>query len=88
MKSLAEAKTALIKIKEIISHINENDWDERIEIDVMDLAQKYGDRGAVLWPMRVALSGLDKSPGPVEIAKSLGRKETLKRIDEAVAKIN
>lgn len=36
--------------------------------------------GDYLWPMRVALSGRQASPGPFEIADVLGREETLKKI--------
>lgn len=43
--------------------------------------------GDVLWPMRVALSGLQNSPGPLEIAEVLGKEETLVRIKKAVDKI-
>jgi nondiscriminating glutamyl-tRNA synthetase len=38
------------------------------------------DRGKLLWPLRVALSGKEKSPGPFEIAEILGKEKTLKRI--------
>ena len=41
-------------------------------------------RGAVLWPLRVALSGKEKSPDPFTIAGLLGKKETLSRIAEAL----
>lgn len=42
------------------------------------------DLGALLWPLRVALSGQRTSPGPFEIIKILGREETLKRIQRAI----
>jgi nondiscriminating glutamyl-tRNA synthetase len=38
------------------------------------------DRGHVLWPMRVALSGKEHSPGPFEIAAALGREATCARL--------
>lgn len=41
------------------------------------------DRGRLLWPLRVALSGREKSPGPFEIAEILGKEKTLKRIEQA-----
>jgi len=41
-------------------------------------------RGAVLWPLRVALSGKEKSPDPFTIAGLLGKTETLNRIAQAV----
>jgi len=46
-----------------------------------------GDRGAVYWPLRVALSGKKKSPDPIEIIKILGPKETKERINEAKKKL-
>ncbi len=43
--------------------------------------------GDVLWPMRVALSGRKASPSPFEIAGILGKEETLRRLDQAIAKL-
>ena len=40
--------------------------------------------GDVLWPMRVALSGREKSPGPFEIASILGKDTSVKRIKRAI----
>ena len=44
---------------------------------------KVGDRGYLLWPLRVALTGKDASAGPFEIADILGKEKTIKRIKEA-----
>jgi len=44
--------------------------------------------GDVFWPVRVALSGLEKSPPPEQIAEVLGRKETLSRISRAIRILN
>lgn len=41
--------------------------------------------GENLWPLRVALSGHEASPGPFEIAGALGKIETLNRIKTAIA---
>ncbi|MBI4995078.1 glutamate--tRNA ligase [Candidatus Peregrinibacteria bacterium] len=43
--------------------------------------------GSVLWPMRVALSGQENSPGPFEIAEVLGREKTVERLTEAFKKL-
>lgn len=43
--------------------------------------------GDVFWPVRVALSGKEKSPSPVELAVALGRDESVKRIEKAIAKL-
>lgn len=43
--------------------------------------------GQVLWPIRVALSGLEKSPNFSTLMVYLGKVETLKRLDFALSKI-
>lgn len=43
--------------------------------------------GDVFWPVRVALSGEEKSPSPVELAVALGEDETVERIEQAVKKL-
>jgi glutamyl/glutaminyl-tRNA synthetase len=45
------------------------------------------DRGVVYWPLRVALTGKEKSPDPVDVMEVLGREKTLQRIDEAIRKL-
>lgn len=37
-------------------------------------------RGDTLWPMRVALTGQDHSPGPFEVASVIGKSETIRRL--------
>ncbi len=41
-------------------------------------------RGAVLWPLRVALSGQAASPDPMEIMQVIGKEESLARIERAL----
>jgi glutamyl-tRNA synthetase len=43
--------------------------------------------GDVFWPVRVALSGEERSPSPVELMVALGKEESLKRIEKAVEKL-
>lgn len=45
-------------------------------------------RGDVLWPLRFALSGVDKSPDPFTIASILGKEETLERLKTASVKLS
>ena len=40
--------------------------------------------GEVLWPMRVALTGQEKSPTPFEVAEILGKEKSLKRLEIAI----
>ncbi|OIO19533.1 MAG: glutamate--tRNA ligase [Candidatus Magasanikbacteria bacterium CG1_02_32_51] len=61
---------------------------EELEVGVLAWIKDKGlGNGDVLWPMRVALSGLNNSPGPLEIAGVLGKEKTLARIKIAVDKI-
>jgi len=61
---------------------------EKLEEKVLPWIKESGfGNGDVLWPMRVALSGLKNSPGPFEIAGILGKEKTLKRLDEAIQKM-
>ncbi len=45
------------------------------------------DKGKILWPLRVALSGKNASPGPFEIIEILGVKKSIERIREAEKKV-
>ena len=49
-------------------------------------AEKMENRGNLLWPLRVALTGKKNSAGPMEIMEALGKEETLKRIKKAIQK--
>src|SRR3989344_4080992 len=59
---------------------------ESIKNSVFDYATENG-RGQVLWPLRVALSGKDKSPDPFTLIYILGKEETVSRIDSAIVKL-
>lgn len=56
---------------------------ERVKEVVMPYADEQG-RGAVLWPLRVALSGREKSPDPFTLVALIGRDEALTRIAKAL----
>ncbi len=72
----------LHKAKEILE--GNIDWRaESIKTDLWDYAAEVG-RGNVLWPLRTALTGKEKSPDPFLVAEILGKTETLKRIDTAI----
>lgn len=44
-------------------------------------------RGEVLWPLRVALSGREASPGPFEMMEVFGKEESIRRIRRAIEKL-
>ncbi len=49
-------------------------------------AEKTGNRGNLLWPLRVSLTGKKSSAGPMEIAEVLGKEKTIERIKKAIEK--
>jgi glutamyl-tRNA synthetase len=57
---------------------------ENIKALVWDYASEHG-RGVVLWAMRFALSGREKSPDPFAIASIIGKDETLARLRHATS---
>lgn len=72
--------------REGLKKIDEKEFTKAmVESAIIKLSETRG-RGEVMWPLRVALSGKDASPGPVEIAEVIGKAETLRRIDAAIQK--
>ena len=84
-----EAKKVLEDLKKLMNTFSVQDWNKA------NLEAKVGEwvkggslsNGIVLWPLRVALSGHQNSPGPFEIAAVLGKDESLRRIDLAIEKL-
>ena len=67
------------------------EWTETtIHDKVMEAIAAAGKKnGAVLWPLRIAISGQASTPGGAfEIAYLLGREETMKRLNAALAKLS
>ncbi|HRY36313.1 MAG TPA: glutamate--tRNA ligase [Candidatus Magasanikbacteria bacterium] len=87
--SLEEVKKVLPELKELLNNFSVQEFESK------NLQEKIGEwitekgysNGSVLWPMRVALSGMEKSPPPFEIAEVLGKEETVSRIELAIAKM-
>ncbi|MFZ2763935.1 MAG: glutamate--tRNA ligase family protein [Minisyncoccia bacterium] len=63
----------LIQAKEILENSG----------DLMAYAEREG-KGNVLWPVRYALSGQEKSPDPFILISILGQPESLNRIEKAI----
>jgi len=77
------AKQHLQKVLEILEALpHENFTAERAKEAVFPYATEQG-RSGVLWPMRVALSGKEKSPDPFALCALLGKEKTLERIAQA-----
>ncbi len=75
--------THLEEMKSILEKISADDADT-IKMALMPYADEKG-RGAVLWPLRYALSGAKHSPDPFTLISILGREESIERISNALA---
>lgn len=60
---------------------------EKVKKLIFDYATEQG-RGEVLWPLRVSLSGKEKSPDPFTLIYILGREESISRIGKALVKLS
>jgi len=85
-----EVLKALDRLENVLHKIKE--WDrKKLEETLMEEARKFsedigkeaGDRGYLLWPFRVALTGKKASAGPFEIAEILEKEKTILRIKRA-----
>ena len=68
-----------------------SEWtNENLFETLKDLAIKNGlKNGQILYPVRIALSGKETTPGGVtELAVILGKDETIQRIKNAISKLN
>ncbi|MBR4081240.1 MAG: glutamate--tRNA ligase, partial [Clostridia bacterium] len=82
------AKAALELVRPVLAELPE--WTETAIHDVlMATIQNAGMKnGAVLWPLRIAISGMASTPGgAIEIAWLLGKEETLRRIDDGLSRL-
>jgi glutamyl-tRNA synthetase len=86
-----EIKSSLLFSEKILSE--SKNWEiKELEAELFPASEKFNiekgypekNKGYLLWPLRVALSGKKMSPSPFEIASILGKEETLKRINHAV----
>lgn len=69
-----------------LSKIKDSEWNlSFIDNSIKDVATLHNlSPGDIFWPLRVAVSGLDKSPSPAEIISIIGREATLGRIKKAI----
>ncbi len=77
-------KTRLATIISLVEKVDSQDFTkEKVKETVWAYAEQEG-RGEVLWPMRFALSGKEKSPDPFVLAELLGKEETCNRLHKAL----
>lgn len=83
-------KTALETLYNPLESLPEGVSAEAVKKSLMPLAdaeeaRAKGGRGAILWPLRYALSGAERSPDPFTLIAILGKDEALSRVRKAIA---
>lgn len=78
-------KNLEILVKELEGY-DEADWTAgQLEEKIISFIKESSlTNGEMLWPMRVALTGQEKSPTPFEVAEALGKGKSLARLSEAI----
>lgn len=59
-------------------------WDSTSMKELLFPYAEEKGKGSVLWPLRYALSGRDKSPDPFTLLEVLGKKESIQRLTKAI----
>ncbi len=83
-------KDALASIVQTLEHAPAQLSADEVKALIMPLADTSeangkGGRGGMLWPLRYALSGLERSPDPFTLVSILGTTESLSRVQTALA---
>ncbi len=85
-RDLAEARMHLDALSKILSDCSFSSADE-VKGLIMPYAEAHG-KGNVLWPLRMSLSGQEKSVDPFTICYVLGKEEVLMRLENVVKAID
>lgn len=72
----------LQRLAEMIATLPEDVTTDEAKARIWDYAEEVG-RGEVLWPLRVALTGRERSPDPFTVIHILGSAESYKRVQTA-----
>lgn len=78
-----DLKKSLEKSKEVLKNISDSNWTKE-NLEKQLLAAAEDKKGDLLWPLRAALTGAQKSPSPFECAWVLGKEASLEKINQAL----
>jgi len=87
-KKDARAEDALPRLQKAHQLLMDADFStpDTIKAALWDYAQEVG-KGELLWPLRVSLTGLERSPDPFTCAYIVGKDEAMQRIKNAINKL-
>ena len=79
------SKSVLIEVKKELEKLSSWDYDSLHDLLIDFASKKELKNGTVMWPVRIAISGKQTTPGgAIEILEILGKNESLKRIENAI----
>ena len=91
-KMKTNLENSLESLKQVLPVLQElDDWSiDGIHDALFGLIEKLGVKnGIILWPLRVAISGKQSTPGGgVEIAYIIGKQDTIDRINKGIEKLS
>jgi glutamyl-tRNA synthetase len=89
MKSTPESALQFLKSALPVLNTIDNWTEEHIHAAIFSLIDQLKIKtGQLLWPLRIALSGKQSTPGGfIEIAYLLGKKESIKRVENAIRRL-
>ncbi|MEK7602297.1 MAG: glutamate--tRNA ligase [Patescibacteria group bacterium] len=92
LASKSDATATKEHLNRLLTHIQEfpdtpsvEDVKEKLMAYADTIPKEAGGRGSVLWPLRYALSGAERSPDPFTLIHILGTKTTVSRVTSALA---
>ena len=85
-------KEALEGVLDLMEALLGTETPDEVKVALMPFAdmnpKEKGGRGAILWPLRYALSGQERSPDPFTLISIIGPEESVLRIKAALAILN
>jgi len=84
---LTKTQEHLAAVSNLLAQLPENNSYDTVKSSLWSYAETHG-KGDVLWPLRFALSGREKSPDPFALVSILGISETQQRISYALSQLH
>jgi nondiscriminating glutamyl-tRNA synthetase len=85
-----DAIERLTAVKDLLAGLDDTSFASRVILEEKIkalIAERGWGNGDTLWPLRVALSGSEKSPSPFELLETYGKKRSLERLDTALSSL-
>ncbi len=84
---IEKTKSGLEKSLEVLEKLSLDQWNQDALNGIIQKVCEANNLkpGDIFWPIRVALSGVEASPSPVELLEVLGKERSLARIKNALA---